>query len=284
MEQVKSLLRNLGLHEETVLDVIRETTTDAEGKAIPRMRLEVLRRDIQPEDQRPPVRAESPRRCHEFNDFEGFAAYLKKYGGENTVVLANAVTQVVSAVLDEKAAKGFEVVTLRPQLHPLLVPWSGIFGKKIPMAALVEFLLTWRRSVAIPGGKELAMMLSQVRAATRITLQQGRGNHSINGLKVETDIMGEKGQDLTDLPDMIELLVPVYVGTSEQSIEVDLTLSAPPSQPEGIIALLTSADFETAKVTAFEEMVQKLRSCETYTVGLGSPAHRPWEYLGTQDE
>jgi len=266
-----------------VLDVIRDVTTDAEGNELPRMRLEVVRKDVQPEDRRPPVRAESPRRCHEFNDFDGFAAYLKKYGGENTVVLANAVTQVVSAVLDETAGKGFEVVTLRPQLHPLLVPWAATFGKKIPLSALVEFLLTWRRSVAIPSGKELAMMLSQVRAATRITLQQGRGNHSINGLKVETDIMGEKGQDLTDLPDMIELLVPVYVGTSEQSIEVDLTLSAPPGQPEGIIALLTSADFETAKVAAFEEMVAKLREEKTFTVGLGSPAHKSWDYLAPAD-
>lgn len=273
--KVAALVRSVPPEAETVFDLAKMLDKDG----TPRQVLEVRRRELQPEPLQPPVRRESPRRAHVFASLAGFGTYLERYGGENTVVLADIEKREVYAVLDERANKGFEVVVLRPILHPALAPWVKVLeGKPLPLEVFCDFLARNRRAVTRPDGKALALTLSQVRCSTQITLQRGRGAHSINGLKLTATIQGERqGEELVALPDVLTLQTPVFVDSSPRTLECDLTLSAMESGTV-IVATLTSADLDAALVEEFEFLVASLSHTKGI-VGLGRPVHGEWNYL-----
>lgn len=295
-DAVESLIRVVPEGRETVLKVVREIVGEGEG-AKPETTLRVERRLLQPEQPKDPKRQESPRRQHGFFDPKGFTDYLARYGGKDTVVLADPKHGVAQAVLDNRAEKGFEMVSLVPQVHPLLAPWVDLVEGdakpdedvddgdaraeprgRLPLQAFTDFLVRNRRIVIRPEGKALAITLSQVRCATEVTLQRGRGARSVNGLKVASVIQAERtGEALVDLPDEIVTCAPLYVGRPAREIAWDLTLSAAAGGTE-IVAELTSADLAAARVEEFEEIIQAIRRDE-WTVGLGCIHHAPWAYL-----
>lgn len=73
-----------------------------------------------------PIKLESQARNHTFYDEDVCAEYLKKYGSKNTVILADIGEQVIQCVLDEKAPTGFEILTLKPKIHPLFEPYANL--------------------------------------------------------------------------------------------------------------------------------------------------------------
>ena len=294
-DAVGSLIRVVPEGRETVLKVARELVGEGDG-AKPETTFRVERRVLQPEPPNDPKRQESPRRVHTFFDPVGFAAYLNRYGGKNTVVVADPKAGMVQAVLDEKALDGFEVLSLAPMIHPLLAPWvdlvkgdgaadddtkdepTGEPRGRLPLQEFVAFLARNRRIVVRPEGKALALTLSQVRCSTSVTLQRGRGTRSVNGLKVASVIQGEKsGEELVDLPDEIVTLAPLFVGRLAREIAWDLTL-LPVAAGTEIIAELSSADLAAALVEEFEQIVEAIDN-KDWTVGLGRVRHAPWAYL-----
>lgn len=228
-----------------------------------------------------PVRVESPPRGHVFHDVGGFADYLAAYGGANTVVLADATGETISAVLDEEASEGFEIVTFHPLVHPLMLPWLQFLGdpQGLEVRALAEFVLANRRSVVEPDPRELVLLLGQVRASKHVTLEYGRGDLGVNGMMVETTIQGKSQTQPVSLSEMIRIRAPLYVETPEITAEIDLLASAA-GDPTRVTVRGVSADIALRRVEAFDGFVARLeKDLPEIVVGRGRPSHDRWEVV-----
>ena len=243
-------------------------------------RLEVSRRKLQPEEPEELPREASGPRQHTFFAVSGFIDYLRKFGTEHTVLLADPSTRTVQAVLDEQAEEGFEVVSLTPQVHPRWEPWRSLHGRRISVSDLLDFIRMNRKSIVEPNGRELVFLLSQVTCATEVTMHQGKGADSINGVMVTTSIRGGGGKDTGPvvLPESIKVRSPVWVDQEPMDMELDLVLGAKRDGTE-VYAQLASADIREAEVTAFDELIGSLREgldAERFTVAFGSHKAGQW--------
>jgi hypothetical protein len=268
---VKDLLGDVRIGEATVLDIAGPPEA---------RKLTVEMRKLLPEEPRPPKRIESPARVHEFLAAKSLAAYLARYGSKNTVVYADPANEVVYAVLDERADEGFEVVTMRPQKHPLWAPWADLADRHLEITDFAAFVSQNRRTVVAPDARDLVLTLSQVRAAVSIEIQKGRGKNAVNGLVVTTEIKGQRQADEVELPEMIKLHVPLYVQTEAKDVELDLCIEAGTDGEVSVV--VTSGTIAEARVLAFEEMVAEIQAGLDgigATLTFGRPQHRAWAYL-----
>lgn len=270
---INKILGNINPQNKTLLDVAQEMLGDEKHIVFT-----VRNQQMQPDPVKLPPRKESPRRCHTFHDATGFAAYISKYKTEDTVIMANIPNEVIEATLDEKAKYGFETVTLEPITHPLFMPWVPVIDKRenMEIGAFADFLTVNRRAIAEPEGKELIAILSQIKVSKKITIQRGFGVHAVNSIMCELDIMGETKSEPVELPDTIKLLLPLYVSTTPEIIEVDLTIFA---DDQNVYVRCSSADLIEKRIRAFEEMLTEVRSIEGVIITLGSGSNQDWEYL-----
>jgi hypothetical protein len=277
---IADLLRSAVEGDETILDVIRDVRPAADGEGdhlIPRATVAISRRKLNPEPPPEPIRLPSPRRAHVFHDAPGFAAYLNRFGTDETVILGDAAGLRFAAVLDETAAEGFEIVELALQPHPLIAPWLGILDRPIPIVALAAFIIQHRRAVAAPNPRELVLALSQVRGAATVEMHQGRGRDAVNGLIVSTTIAGKQTTEIVDLPDSIQLRAPLLIGSADMDIDVDITLDFDVPNKR-MLATLTSADIAVRRIEAFHAVADELAGARDgkVTIGLGLINHAPW--------
>ena len=281
------VIREVLPEHETAFAVVAEL--DKDGKPAGR-RLVIEQRRLQPEAPKHPARAESPARAHEFADVEGFAAYLATYGSEHLLVLADPEMGRFAAVLDETAPKGFEVVTCRPAIHPVVKSLIDLRSRVAPGGPLgqvtLENLVRWvvANRAKIDDGRDLALQLSQVTARSEVTLQRGRGNRAINGLVVQTTISGEKTSVSVDIPDEITLRTPLFLGPAWPETELAISVLLAVAGNE-IVAQVDILDYAEKAQAAFLESVQGLarRLGAKAVVGLGSVETAEWRYLRNTD-
>lgn len=269
-----NFLRRVRKGEENTLEIIRQALPDGKGE---KTVVALQNRILQAEQPPAPQRAESPRRDHTFHDVEGFVRYLAKYKTEDTVILADVAERAIDAVVDEKAVEGFEVLHFTPVPHPMFAPWDEILGKPVPLDEFATFIMTNRRIICLPNGKELALLFSQVRASTNITVQRGRGNKSVNGVVIETEIQGERSSEPMDLPDCLTIETPIFVSGDSVSIEIDMLISV--KEGNQIFIVATSAQVLEARTRAFEAMIERIGEIKGVTAALGYPAHEEWKYI-----
>lgn len=272
-QNLHDILTSFKTGEETFLEITGEPGD---------RKLTITSRQMLPEEPREPLRSESPAVQHEFLAASGLADYLMKYGSADVVVFADPINETVYAVLNERADDGFEVVTMKPALHPLWAPWSGIAGKRIHLSTFTEFIDHNRRTIIAPEGRALRLLLAQVRACVKVEIQRGRGKHAVNGLVVTTEIQGVDKKEEVELPEEITIRTPLYIDTSPLEIPLDLTIEADTS---GISVVVSSGTIADARVAAFQDMIEiidKVAKEKTFTMTFGRPKHRPWEYLKEQ--
>lgn len=230
-----------------------------------------------------PLRQESQRRSHVFHDVAGFVAYVSKYGGDNIVVLCDAMQGRVVATLDEKATKGVEFIQFVPPLHPLWAPWETLLkGGTQPLRSFVEFCALNRKAIHEPDGRDLVILFSQVKASIGIEAHHGTGKDAVNGLLVKTKIEGKERIDATALPDSLVLRVPIFIRTKPVDIEIDLLLNA--NTGGEVFVSLSCADLVTAKITAFEDLLTQLDPLlvelpKPAIVSLGVLSRSSWDYV-----
>jgi len=272
-EMINDLLKNIQVGKQTLVDVSKKMLDGKESIVFA-----VENRQVQPEQPQLPPKMESPKRAHVFHDVDGFAGYLAKYKTTDTVVLVDVSSLEVSAVLDERADKGFEVVTFRPVIHPLFEPWNLKLANEEPetLRSFVEFLTQNRRAVISPESKSLILMLSQVKVSRKVTLQRGFGKHSINGLVCEMDIAGQSKSEELAIPDTIKIKTPIFLATDPVEIEIDITIDADDHQ---VYVKCTSSDLLQKQVELFDAMLSKVRVIPEVVVALGCPEHQDWKYL-----
>ncbi len=269
---INDLFTNVQKGKEVVIDTVRKVIDGKEN-----LEFHFGNREIQPEMPKQPDRKESPRRQHCFHDAASLEIYLKKYKTAETVVYADTIEERVYVVIDEKAITGFEIITMKPQMHPLFTPWENIIKKGyIEVQKFADLLKENRRSIVEPLVKELLYTLGQIKVSKNLTLQKGFGKHSVNGIVCEIDITGKGNTEnqQVEIPDTIVIEVPIYLATEPVTLELDITIDV--DDDNDIVAKVTSPDLATMKVKAFESMLEKVKAIDGVTVTLGRPDHIDW--------
>lgn len=232
-----------------------------------------------------PVRRETPPRAHGFHALDGFAAYLAQYASPRVVVFADVHHHRFAAVLDERAEEGVEIVTFGLTHHPRWRPWADRARHgPLPLESFVDFVRAQRRAILEPDGRWLVAALSQVEAATEVTLYRGEGRRSTNGLIVKSEVKGGNDQKSNvDLPDTIKVGVPMFVGEGTREADLDVIFRVTPDG-RAVTVEVSSADVDHAEIEAFEDMVARLDEDlaavhPEAVVAWGAPDHGRWSYL-----
>lgn len=289
-----SLLQNVHFGRSTAFKVAKDLLelhengkpTGVEAEA-PVLTIEARR--LNPEAPRPPVLAESPPRTHVFHSAQSLGDYLARYGRKETVVFADQQAEEFHAILHERGSTndeknirqgGFEVVSMKPQEHPLWTPWREIAGREMDVKEFAQFVTQHRRSVIRPEGKSLALLLSQVRTSTTIEAQTGRGRSSVNGVMVTTKVTGQNDQkEEITIPDSFTVKVPLYAETDPEEVELDITVMP---HHGGCNVLVSAGTVLEARIKAFEKMLRVVTE-KTSDLGLvvthGRPQHGVWATL-----
>jgi len=278
-DAVQDLITRISDSQQTVMDVV--TTQDEAGNTIKKLIVE--KRKVAAEDPRPLVKEESKPRSHIFYNVKGFVDFLTKYGKDTTVVFSNPNEGRVQAVLDDRLDRGgTEIVTFEPLIHPRWATWAQLLAvRRVALAQFADFLGWNRRAIIEPDGRDLMLMLSQVKGSTSIELYQGKGKRALNGLLIKTNIQGSKGEEIVELPETITLQVPLYVQTQPVDVEIDLCIETTPDGT-GIFVTLNSGDVLDAKLQAFDEMcfaLEPLKKTPGMVVTMGAPDYAEWNYL-----
>lgn len=271
---LKELLEKVRVGKPTAFSLVDDLAGDGtiQGK---RLVVEIL-------DQRaePPRRHESPARAHEFSDVKGFADYLLKYGNDDLVILADVAGERITAILDESSKQGREMVYFKALEHPFWRPWANVIGHIITLDAFISHLRNYRGSVVEPDARELLMAMSQIETRTEIKVHRGTGKKCLNGMLVKTTIQGSVREEIVELPDYLELELPIYVTRPAMRIKLDLNIQA---SKEGDVAVsMSCGDLVQAKFQAFSQILDEVRGLiGKGTFSFGKCNYLDWKYLGS---
>ncbi len=274
---IMALIRQAKEGVETHFDLIH--SLDENGDTTGAKTLTISRRQLQPELAPPPRRAESPRRNHTLHSAESLKDYLTLYATDQCVVMADVNQEIIRAVLDETAENGKEIIYMKPAIHPKLAPWLEIIDKVVPVHKLATFIMQNRRTIISPDPREMAVLFHNLRMSKAITVYDGKGARAVNGISIETTIQGKKENQFVELPQSIKLYTPIYVGTDPVEFEIDLLVHAQTEEGKAAVDI-TSSELTTARVEAFEQMLQSLKNVrENVVTGFGVLDSADWRYL-----
>jgi hypothetical protein len=231
-----------------------------------------------------PERMESPARAHTFHDADGFIKYLQANKPTDGVmmVLADVTAKRIIAVLNDKAAKGFENITLQPPYHPEFILLSNLVNKTLEITDFAKMVLR-NRSVThaskigdTTAARDIALLFSQITVSKKVTACTGAGNKSTNGVMVETSISaGANTQQPIALPEAIKFKVPIYLNTEEVIFDITIKLA----HDEVDVYIVTDApELELRKFEVFEKILEPIKAMEGVLVSYGTPATENWNY------
>jgi len=278
MDGIGELLRTVKKGEETVFDL----STNLDGSR----KIDITHRKLMPELPKPmpvPEIARARARDHVFNEVVAFSKYIARWGDEGAcLILADVQQQTIVAVLDENHEKDREHVTLQAVPHPLFVPWSNLLNKPLKVMDFSLFIMQNRRAVIQPDGRELAMIFQQIKMSKAVTVNQGQGKKSLNGVMVDVEIAGQKQGMAVELPEDITIHVPLFVGSAPQDVVIDLLVT--PGQNDDVLVYCTCADVQSAKMLAFEDMLKTIEDETDMLVGFGKLEYRDWDTVPFQKQ
>jgi len=229
----------------------------------------------------PPIRAESPPRRHTFWSVPGFIGYLKDYGTKNLLVLVDPNKPLVQAVLDEKAEKGFEIVSYAPLISPLWKPWNDRLGDRLEASEFRRYLVTNSEIVIDPDVSHLASVLAQIKVSKKVEMQSGCGVRSVNGLMVETRIQGQTAQmDPVELPAGLTLNCPMFV--ERPAVDIQIQLDVDVDDHNKVAFVLFSGDAAAKAVQQIAEIAREIKDGlpEGAHVAFGQVSHGAWDHVG----
>lgn len=271
---IDHVLRNQENGRETVIDIANELDEDE----VPHRRVTFGMRDVAPEVIEPTI-AEARARDHEFHSLKEFGDYLVRECQpiSNAVALADVSENRIVAVLDEKTGNDREQISFLAKLHPLFQPWWDLIGKSTDVREFALFVMQQRSSIVRPEGREMALLFSQVKSSKKVTKRVGFGAKAINGVMVEIQIGSESKEHEIELPESVDLFVPLFLGLSQTSVTLDLVVHEDKSG--NLCVGVTAPGIEERRVEAFSDMVDSLREQTEMIVGLGQVKHRDWRTI-----
>jgi len=231
-----------------------------------------------------PDRLESPARDHYFNTPAGLVAYLNKYKTKDTVVFVDAGEDLtISAVIDEKASHGFEVVRFVAERHPRMLNWTGMTSKgPLGIRTFALVVARHRGDLADPEGKglETALAFRQVRLSQQVDAAFGGGKEATNGVMVKHKVTGQVNSEMVELPDQIDLHLPLFVGDEPRALRMDCLYGVKDTQVHVDVAFPTYDETIRKAFQAMAASVQKDLADGVLVVD-GRPAYLDWLYLKT---
>lgn len=264
---LNGFLRNVGKGKTNTIELAQEILGDGTKKVTMTLNNKI---DT-------PERQESQARSHVFYGLGAFIAYLQKNKTETTLILADMERQEIRAVFNDEATKGFEVITFRPQVHPLVAPWLNILkAGTIKIGEFSQFVLLHKNTIVSPIAKDLALTMSQIRVSTSTVMQKGFGKTSINGIICTAEIQGIKENMPIELPDLITLNVPLFVETLPIAFDIDIVVG---TMGDHVVVNVASSDMESKKVEVFENFIKDLKAKDIGNVGCGNINHQDWKYI-----
>jgi hypothetical protein len=274
LDSVATLLRRATEGSETVFDIKEEDGI---------RRVEIIRREAAPELpelRREPLPLDRPqRRNHIFHDHLSFAAYVAREAkGEDSLILADASSEVIRAVLRESYTEQPEFVLMKPTIHPMFEPWLAILDKRIPVLQFGLFCARNRSTIVEPPGRQVALTFQQIKMAKTIEVNRGVGAKALNGIVIQTDIGGKSTSDLVEIPESIKIECPVYIGSYALEIVLDVLITG---EDDEVVVYVTCPLLAARRNEAFESFVLGIREAlgPGYIVGLGSVKHAAWDTI-----
>lgn len=267
---LKDFLSNIEELHVNALSVAKELTADG----TPKITVNLEKKRAMPE------RMESPPRSHQFYDVPSFVAFVRANKTPGTLVMANIKATKIEAVLDDRAEKGFEVVTLRPALHPSFEMLEAILNEKMPAMDFAEAMMRNREILGetLVEGKQLALLWQQLTVSSKIEAAVGCAKTSVNGVMCTTTVKGGVGQNVVELPDDIAVNVPLFINRPVRSFSLIITVLA--GQHGNVLISADAPEIEVLKyqeIQAMAEEVKKALAGEVQ-VAVGTLATGSWSY------
>ena len=235
--------------------------------------LELVRKRIMPE------RMESPARAHIFYDAVGFSKYVEREKQTDTVIFADVENSVIYAVLNDRAEKGFEKVSLAPPYHPeFKLLKETLLDSSMDIMRFARNLMRNRNVLAgePEKAKQLAMMMQQITVSSKITACFGVGAKSVNGIMCTTEAKAGVAEEQIELPDSVAVEVPIYINTDPVQFDIDLTITA---NKAGQVDIATdNPEMNVRKYEVFQGILEKVREVGDVIVTLGVPITSEWIY------
>lgn len=271
-DSIATLLREMADGTETIFDIAEELEAGTTTK-----RIAFQRRQLQPEPSPEPRRFESPARNHTFHSLDSLSEFLTQYGTENSILFVDAPALSCGLIIDAKAERGIETCDVHLQVHPAFAHWEGFLSRDVPIKMFAEFLMSRRRDVVQPDGLELAHTFAQVKASTKITSEVGTGKNAINGVMCEVNIAGKLNQTPVDLPDSIEIEIPLFIGSEVQRLTIDLLVTTRGTNE--VVVIATCSDLVERRLKALDSAIIELREEHSdLIICYGQLSFAPWRY------
>jgi hypothetical protein len=230
-----------------------------------------------------PERMESPARGHKFHDVAGFVQYIKANAGGKLLVLIDAKNRMVKAVLDESAKQGYEVILFNPPYHPR---FELLRETLLGTHEVAEFAMGVMRNreviIGVDGqagaanGRSLALLMKQITIASEVTAEEGVGNNAVNGVMVKTSVKAGDAKSKVDLPESIQVQVPIYLNTPQVRIDIQVTVK--PLRAERVAIICDAPELPVIEHDLFDEILHEVRSLEGALVSYGSVQFTDWTY------
>ena len=272
MNDVSEAIKKVAENELSAVALAKELLDDGTKKVT----VLLERRKIMPE------RMESPARSHQFCDVDGFTEYVGNNKTTDTVVFCDVNETTIFAVLDDKAPKGFEIITLVPPYHPeFALLAETLLDKTLGIQEFARAVMRNKRVIKDTAGhsaRNLAMIMQQIVVASETKQFIGDGKKQVNGLVTKTTI--KAGSDVTDeleIPDSFTVELPIYINTDPKRFDVDITIT---TKQQGVVAVVDCPELEVKKYEVFEEMVAGLKNLAGVSVVYGRPGRCDWNYNG----
>ena len=268
-ESIKKFIEEVGEGQANVLKVAEKLLSDGAKEVT----CQLERRKQMPE------RMESRARAHVFHEAAGFIAYLKDNKTANCVVLADVASVRVAAVLNDNAENGYEVIVLEPKRHPeFSLLEDTLLDQEMDAKRFAKMVLRNRGVIAgdAKDAKQLALLMSQVTVSDQISLAMGEGKKAVNGIMCRTEIKAGTGETQVELPDEITFETPIYLETSVQRFDADITVVG--NTREGVLVGVDAPQLVLCKYRCFEEIVKPIREMEGVLVSYGCPHFADWMY------
>lgn len=229
-----------------------------------------------------PVRKESPRRSHWFNDLKAFCRYLEgntAEGGVHAVVLCDPESLQWRAVLDDGAQRGFETIGFSAAVHPLMKPWKELCDDedRLMPAEFAEFVVRNKSVVVSPDPQQLALTLRQVRLAKKVESDFGAGAEARNGVMVESSVRGQVGQTFVELPETIRIVAPVFIDGDPVEVLFDVMIDSTGDKPTVSLASNDLTVQMVKQMLKWEQTIAAAVPCGV--VGFGCVRHEAWGYV-----
>ena len=206
---IEDVLKELPHRKPTALSVYREMSKDNEA---------IAKVVIQNE---PEIRKLEPigTKVHNLEDVESLKRYIQKFRTENTVVYCSREDAFVTVILDEK----HEAINDQLRFSPKYTPG---FKETMASSDRVPDFLAWfrcnKRYIVSPDPKEFIALTSLVKIETVMETIIGTGKNAKSGYMCESKVRGSEENVPIEFPETIIFRSPVFFGTPEIEIEIEL--------------------------------------------------------------